>query len=209
MQIAIHATEQQKTELLQKGINESVKIEWILEENSLLNVDADAIFNLCFNDENIECNKLINDKPVFVHAVNSTCKEIGKKNYVRLNGWNGFLNRPIIELAACDKNYKKIVSKILNALNWKFVWAPDDYGLISARIIVMIINEAYYALQENVSTKEQIDIAMKLGTNYPSGPFEWSEKIGLQNIYTLLQKLSSQNKRYTIADALKTAATNR
>ena len=82
----------------------------------------------------------------------------------------------------------------------------DDYGFIAARIIAMIINEAYYALEENVSTKEQIDIAMKLGTNYPYGPFEWSEKIGIEKIYLLLEKLSVQNKRYTIAGSLKTTA---
>ena len=76
-------------------------------------------------------------------------------------------------------------------------------GLLQARIIAMIINEAYYALEENVSTKEQIDIAMKLGTNYPYGPFEWSEKIGIEKIYFLLEKLSAQNKRYTIAAAIK------
>ena len=209
MYIAIYATEQQKVELIQKGFVESVNVEWISEENGLLHSKANAIFNLCFNDENIEYNKLIDGKPVFVNAVNCTCKEIGKKNYVRLNAWNGFLNRSIIELAAWDERCKQTASEIFNKLNWKFVWAPDDYGLIAARIIAMIINEAYYALQENVSTKEQIDTAMKLGTNYPYGPFEWSQKIGLKNIYTLLQKLASQNKRYTIADALKAAITNR
>ena len=72
------------------------------------------------------------------------------------------------------------------------IWTPDDYGFIAARIIAMIINEAYYALQENVSTKQQIDIAMKLGTNYPYGPFEWSEKIGIEKIYLLLKKLSDK-----------------
>jgi 3-hydroxybutyryl-CoA dehydrogenase len=43
---------------------------------------------------------------------------------------------------------------------------------------------------------------MKLGTNYPYGPFEWSEKIGLFNIVSLLQKLSKKDKRYTISSLL-------
>jgi 3-hydroxybutyryl-CoA dehydrogenase len=60
----------------------------------------------------------------------------------------------------------------------------------------MIINEAYFALSEGVSTKAQINIAMKLGTAYPYGTFEWSERIGLQNIASLLLKLSRQQKRY-------------
>ena len=72
--------------------------------------------------------------------------------------------------------------KILSLLNRKPEWVPDVKGFISSRIVSMIINEAYFALEENVSTKEEIDIAMKLGTNYPYGPFEWSKKIGLKNI---------------------------
>ena len=50
----------------------------------------------------IDNNEFINDKPVFVHAVNCICKEINKPNYVRLNAWSGFLKRSIIELACCN-----------------------------------------------------------------------------------------------------------
>jgi 3-hydroxybutyryl-CoA dehydrogenase len=74
--------------------------------------------------------------------------------------------------------------------------------MIAARVISMIINEAYFALGDKISTKEQIDIAMKLGTNYPYGPFEWSEKIGLQKIYALLKKLREKERRYDIAPLL-------
>ena len=66
----------------------------------------------------------------------------------------------------------------------------------------MIINEAYFTLEENVSTKEEIDIAMKLGTNYPYGPFEWSKKIGLKNIADLLKELFITEKRYQPAALL-------
>ena len=68
---------------------------------------------------------------------------------------------------------------------------------MAARVICMIINEAFFALQEEVSTVNEIDLAMKLGTNYPYGPFEWQDKIGLQNIYQLLKSLSVKDKRYS------------
>lgn len=206
MHIIIRSTKDQKEELLQKGFNASVTVEWISDGDDFIDANADAFFDLIFNDEALNKESLIIDKPFFVHAVNCCCKKINKKNYIRLNAWPGFLSRPIFELAICDESYKKAATDIFNTLNWKFFWVPDDYGLVAARIIAMIINEAYYALQENVSTKEQIDIAMKLGTNYPFGPFEWSERIGLKNVYALLQKLSTQNKRYTIAEALQKAA---
>ena len=70
----------------------------------------------------------------------------------------------------------------------------------------MIINEAFFALQENVSSKEEIDTAMKLGTNYPFGPFEWAERIGLKNIFELLTGLSKTQSRYEPAALLKQQA---
>jgi 3-hydroxybutyryl-CoA dehydrogenase len=66
---------------------------------------------------------------------------------------------------------------------------PDDPGFVTPRIISKIINEATLALQEGVSTKEEIDAAMKLGTSYPYGPFEWSDKIGNDKIQKLLLAL--------------------
>jgi len=125
---------------------------------------------------------------------------------VRINAWEGFLKRPLVEIAGNNDEYNMMAAKTLNALGWKYVWTADDHGFISARIVAMIINEAYYALEEKVSTKEQIDVAMKLGTNYPVGPFEWSEKIGINNIYELLRKLSMENDRYTIAPLLRQTA---
>jgi len=70
----------------------------------------------------------------------------------------------------------------------------------------LLINEAYLALADGVSTEEAIDTAMKLGTNYPFGPFEWAEKIGLPEVYTLLLKLSRQDSRYLPATSLKNKA---
>ncbi|MFY7899172.1 MAG: 3-hydroxyacyl-CoA dehydrogenase family protein, partial [Chitinophagaceae bacterium] len=57
-----------------------------------------------------------------------------------------------------------------------------------------------------ISTKQDIDVAMKLGTNYPYGPFEWSEKIGLKKIYNLLQRLEQQDATYSPCSLLKQEA---
>jgi 3-hydroxybutyryl-CoA dehydrogenase len=73
-------------------------------------------------------------------------------------------------------------------------------------VLAMIINEAWFTLGENVSTKQEIDTAMKLGTNYPYGPFEWCNKIGIKNIYSLLKKLSENNARYKPAPLLEKEA---
>ena len=47
---------------------------------------------------------------------------------------------------------------------------------------------------------------MKLGTNYPYGPFEWSKKIGLKKIYDLLTLLAKTNARYEPSPLLKKEA---
>lgn len=202
MNIAIRCTENQQQELLQKGFNNDVNIEWLQPGALLKNIKANAFFDFVFNDSDYAANEFIDDTIVFVHAVNCLCAETNKSNYVRLNAWNGFLNRNIIELSCNDLSTQKKTEQIFNELGWNYVWVKDEYGFIAARIIAMIINEAYFALEENVSTKEQIDIAMKLGTNYPYGPFEWSEKIGLKNIAQLLLHLQEKDERYSISSLL-------
>lgn len=202
MNIVIRATEQQKQELLQKGFNTSVNVQWKKPEENFSVTIADAYFDLVFDDVDCQKNQFITDKPVFIHAVNCTCAEIDKPNYIRLNAWSGFLNRPLTEYACCDETIKEKAEAVFNNLEWKFARVKDDYGFVAARIIAMIINEAYFALEENVSTKQQIDIAMKLGTNYAYGPFEWSEKIGLCNVLNLLRKLFEKDSRYSISALL-------
>ena len=202
MNIAIRATKSQQKELIEKGFPGDIILHWVEPNSNLTDISADAFFDLVFNDTNIIANEFIDNKPVFVHAVNCTCKQINKPNYIRLNAWAGFLKRQITELACKNIKYKQQAETVLNLLNWQYAWVEDDYGLIAARIIAMLINEAYFALEENVSTKQQIDVAMKLGTNYPFGPFEWSEKVGLRNIFNLLERLSIKEARYSISDLL-------
>lgn len=70
-------------------------------------------------------------------------------------------------------------------------------GFIFPRTIVQIINEAYFALQEGVASREDINRAMKFGVNYPKGPFEWSQGKGAI-VKTLLNELllATGDKRY-------------
>jgi len=76
-------------------------------------------------------------------------------------------------------------------------------GFIFPRTIVQIINEAYFALEEGVAEKEDINRAMKFGVNYPKGPFEWSEGKELY-VKTLLQELHQKTKdnRYKVCSLL-------
>lgn len=57
---------------------------------------------------------------------------------------------------------------------------------IFGRILGAIINEGGYAFSEGVASSDDIDIAMRYGTNYPHGPLEWADDIGHPHVYSLL-----------------------
>jgi 3-hydroxybutyryl-CoA dehydrogenase len=204
MRLVVLTNEQLKEELLSTGINDSCKIEWVNSSKEFsLYTDADAVIDLLFEQNAYDTSHFIDllQRPVFVNSMQKTVAEIGLP-VIRINAWPGFLKRNIAEVSNNDEINKNKAEEILSLLNRKADWVPDVKGFISSRVVSMIINEAYFALEENVSTKEEIDIAMKLGTNYPYGPFEWSKNIGVKNIAALLNELSVTEKRYQPAGLL-------
>ena len=62
---------------------------------------------------------------------------------------------------------------------------------IGARVLATIVNEAASAVADGVATPAAIDTAMRLGTNYPSGPLEWGERIGLDHVLHTLDALNA------------------
>jgi len=190
MNIVVSALENQ-WEVLTK---DTTDIQWIRVEEpfSFSNYpDADAFFIL--NSPQI-ISYTTAKQPVFINSVIATLKELQTPEHViRINGWNTFLERSIWEIAGKPT---PAINKILNKINKKAIYVADEPGLVAATIISMIINEAYFTLEDEVSTKTEIDAAMQLGTNYPFGPFVWAQNIGLKNITDLLQTLYINHKRY-------------
>lgn len=62
-------------------------------------------------------------------------------------------------------------------------------GFVTSRISAMVGNEAFYMLMEGVGTPEEIDKAIKLGLNYPMGPFELGDLVGLDTRLNNLEYL--------------------
>ena len=160
--------------------------------------------NYDFTGNAVQLLSIATANPSKLIIVNSVCNTLDglPGNVVRYNGWNTFAERQLAEASCSDHRVKERVAEYFSSINKTVEWTPDIPGFLSARVITMIINEAYYTLQDNISTREEIDIAMKLGTNYPYGPFEWSQLIGLKNIYRLLKKLEETNPRYSPAQLL-------
>ena len=67
--------------------------------------------------------------------------------------------------------------------------ASDYPGFIANRILMPMINEAFYALMEGVGTREAIDTVMKLGMNHPMGPLTLADFIGLDVCLAILEVL--------------------
>ncbi|MFI5993326.1 3-hydroxyacyl-CoA dehydrogenase [Streptomyces sp. NPDC051362] len=65
----------------------------------------------------------------------------------------------------------------------------DCPGMIVARTVARIVDLAHDAVAKGVATEEDIDTAMRLGVNYPLGPFEWSRRLGTNWSYDLLDEL--------------------
>lgn len=82
--------------------------------------------------------------------------------------------------------------KILAERLGKTVICSQDYsGFIVNRILMPMINEAFFALFTGVATKEDIDTGMKLGTNHPMGPLELADFIGLDVCLSIMKVLHS------------------
>ncbi len=205
MKIAIIADDALKGELLAQGFDDSLQLQWLSQPEVAGEIDCciDLLFR--YSEERIQALKEISSAVVIINSVAADLSKL-PENFIRINGWPTFLKRAVAETSSRNDDIKKKCEDIFAALGKKTEWTPDIPGFISARVVSMIINEAYFALEEQVSSKEEIDTAMKLGTNYPYGPFEWSEKIGLKNIHELLLTLSKENRRYEPCSLLKTEA---
>jgi len=193
-----------KKEIESKQIPRGIEWIWVDDLASMLQQkDGDAFFDFEFQmkKERIDFLSALLPKPVFINELVHTLDQVGQP-FIRINAWPTFLKRPVAEIAVKTEDQKTPLIEIFDKMSWQYQFVPDLPGMISALIICQVINEAYYTLQEKISTKEEIDIAMKLGTNYPLGPFEWSEKIGLGKIYELLSILCKTDHRYLPCDLM-------
>ena len=71
------------------------------------------------------------------------------------------------------------------------------------RVVSQIINEAYFSLEENLASANDIDTAMKFGVNYPLGPIQWAKESGLENIVSILDELHFQTKQLRYRSSIK------
>ncbi|WNB18053.1 3-hydroxyacyl-CoA dehydrogenase family protein [Marivirga arenosa] len=174
---------------------------------------ADVVFDF-FIAEEPEALQFYEQRPDLTIFTNMAMSSFGNLKIFQSQtqntvfGFNGlptFAGREILECTIENALDKEKLSLMCGKLETDFEIVEDRVGMVTPRVICMIINEAFYTLQEGTAEKEDIDLGMKLGTNYPNGPFEWAEKIGIKNVYELLESVYEDTKeeRYKICPRLK------
>lgn len=109
----------------------------------------------------------------------------------------------IVDSDAMSDDAAALAEEVFAALGKRVILVGDAPGLFLGRTIASIVNEAVYAVQEGVAAAEDIDVAMRLGTNYPLGPIAWGREIGGARIARILIDLANaEGKQYAPARAL-------
>ncbi|MGE6556056.1 3-hydroxyacyl-CoA dehydrogenase [Exiguobacterium artemiae] len=106
---------------------------------------------------------------------------------------------PLVELARgleTSDETVMICETVAQQMGKETVVIKEFPGFVTSRISALVGNEAFYMLQEGLGTPEEIDKAIKLGLNYPMGPFELGDLIGLDtrlnNLRYLHEKLGEK-----------------
>ncbi len=95
----------------------------------------------------------------------------------------------IVQGIATSESTLSTTLELAKQLGKTTVVSKDSAGFIVNRILAPWINEAVYARMEGVATAQDIDTAMKLGTNVPMGPLELADFIGLDTMLAILEVL--------------------
>jgi len=162
--------------ILEEGIADAASIDWAMREIGGFRMGPFELMDLIGNDVNLKVTETVFEeffydprfKPSFTQKRMVEAGFLGKKS------GQGYYNY------------------IENAENPK---PKQDQNLgeeIFFRILVMLINEAIDAVFLNIASKEDVDLAMTKGVNYPKGLLEWAEEIGLEKVLAKLQELQDE-----------------
>lgn len=114
------------------------------------------------------------------------------ENFIGLHFMNPVPLMKLVEIipgAKTSPQTVKIIKGVVESMVKAFVVAKDFPGFICNRILMPMINEAFFALMEGVSDAEDIDNSMKLGCNFPMGPLALADFIGLDTCLFIIEVL--------------------
>ena len=98
-----------------------------------------------------------------------------------------------------------LLADLWHVLGWELLALRDVPGLAVARTVAMLVNEGADAVWQGVCDEQGADLAMKLGVNYPAGPFEWLALLGAARVVELIDGLFAayRSERYRVSPLLR------
>jgi 3-hydroxybutyryl-CoA dehydrogenase len=134
-------------------------------------------------------------------------RRVSERNMVLLDLSLDYAQAETVALAAADEGLDDAVG-LFQAIGKKVCVVKDLPGMLVARTVCMLINEAMDSLHRGIATREDIEMAMKLGLNFPGGPFEWLERLGAPYVLSVLQGVrdATGDPRYEPSPLLRSRA---
>jgi 3-hydroxybutyryl-CoA dehydrogenase len=93
---------------------------------------------------------------------------------------------------ASANGLRQAVDGVFKGMGRETVWVSESPALVLPRIVCQLVNEAAFAVFEGLGDADTIDLAMKLGVNYPRGLLEWGTAIGYGKVVAVLDHLFAE-----------------
>lgn len=137
------------------------------------------------------------------HDINlSVSESLFERYYYQPRFRPSYLQRSMVEAGALGRKSGQGFYDYAGEGDAKNAGREEPSEDVALRVISCIVNEAFLTLSEGVATAEDIDRAMKLGANYPKGPFEWADEIGIERILDTLDSLRTTHGDAYLASSL-------
>ena len=135
----------------------------------------------------------------------------GVPNSVLIDHALNFASATRVAITAADQTHESTVASaaaLLHAAGYAVSVVDDIPGMIVLRTMAMLANEAADAVNQGVCSAEDCDLAMRMGVNYPQGPLEWAESVGIARVVETLDHLRDAygEDRYRVSPALRRKA---
>jgi 3-hydroxybutyryl-CoA dehydrogenase len=132
--------------------------------------------------------------PLFVQCAAIALGEARQyvRNPERLVGFDGLFFEGSAVTLVGEGAVRERAEAVMRALGKEPVWVSESPSLLLPRIVCQLVNEAAFAELEGVASGETIDLAMRLGVNYPHGPLEWGRAIGFKHVLAVLDHLYAE-----------------
>jgi 3-hydroxybutyryl-CoA dehydrogenase len=172
----------------EEGIADFATIDWAMREIGGFRMGPFQLMDYIGNDINYTVTETVFTAFYFDsrYKPSFTQKRMMEAGYLGRKSGRGYYDYSIENTPKANEN-RELGQQIVN------------------RILVMLINEAADALFLNIATKEDIDLAMTKGVNYPKGLLAWADEMGLENVLMQLEELQNEygEDRYRPSPLLK------